>query len=185
MRRKPVDVRALLSKAEPYLRLVEALAVVLAVLAFGLEFVDRQQARTATMWQLAVTDSPGRKAALEYLNDRGERLARIRADGAYLGGVRLADAVLTDASLRHTNLAESDLRNANLVNSDLRHAVLFEADLSGADLRYANLENAILEGTVLGNTKNLTQAQLDKVLCTKAPESLPSGLVWPHSVCQQ
>ena len=184
MGREPVDVKSWLSKAEPYLRLAEVLAIILAVLAFGLEFTDRQQARTATMWQLAGTDSPGRKAALEYLNDKGERLARVRADGAYLGGVRLADAVLTNASLRHTNLAESDLRNANLVNADLRSAVLFEADLTGADLRYVKLDNAVLEGAVLGGAKNLTQGQLDTVLCTPEPKSLPVGLVWPHLACE-
>lgn len=178
------NARARLSQAEPYLRLIEALAVVLAVLAFGLEFADRQQARTATMWQLAGTDSPGRKAALEYLNDRGERLARVRADGAYLGGVKLANAVLTNASLGHANLAESDLRNANLVNADLRHAVLFDADLGGADFLHARLADAILEGAVLAGAKNLSQEQLDLVKCTKPPESLPVGLAWPAR-CRQ
>ena len=113
-------LRGLLSNADPYIRLAEVLVIGLAVLAFFLEFVDRREARIATMWQLASTDSPGQKRALEYLNELGEPLARLKADNAFLAGIRLRNATLVNASLSNVNLVDSDLRDVQLVNADLR-----------------------------------------------------------------
>ena len=114
---------------------------------------------------------------------------------ANLHGAMLNRAMLIGANLTRAKLIGATLSDASLLGADLSGADLTRADLSGADLTRADLLDTLFENTVakseyseiivtvLSETKNLTQYQLENMLGdsdTLIPEHLTRPTSWPE-----
>ena len=131
----------------------------LAVIAFYIDYKDRQTQRLAQAWELVTRPAPGNSGkvpALEYLNSQGIELV----------GIDLSVKSNKGASY----LAGVDLSWADLGDANLSGAVFFAADLSGAVLSRADLSGANLE-----DANNLLQESLDHA-CGDEETELPDGL---------
>ena len=163
---------------EPWGILLAAVALLMAVIQFGLEYEDRINERTVRAWQLVTTPASGNSGkidALEYLN---------KEDGLCIEWIQykkdpvcLIDfkpripLVGIDLSPRNTGraglsqhpvgvyLAGVNLNHANLNRANLSGAYLKEADLTGAGLAGAMLNGADLRGADL-TSADLTSADL-------------------------
>ena len=104
----------------------------------------------------------------------------VNLQGARLSRAFLRSACLSGADLEAADLAEADvssarLDGANLTGANLAHAVLDNASFSGAILTSANVRGASLRGA-----KNLTQAQINALICDLST-IFPEHLVHPVS----
>lgn len=166
----------------PYMRIIEFVAVIAALAAFGIDLLDRREERLARMWNLATSDRPGNSGkipALEFLNREGKPLTGIEIPKAYLVGVELEGAILSGAGL-----SGADLNGADLSGADLSGADLSGANLSGARLRQAEFSGADLSGAYFYRTRdipNLSQACLDG----KTELQNLSRNKWPTKICDK
>lgn len=159
-------VAALFSWLDKGVRRVEPWGILIAVIAFAVDYSDRVGERTVRAWQLVTTTAPGnsgKREALEYLNSQdgivlfGYCIAFCK-ERTPLVGVYLQTTFLRAADLRGADLRKVELGGANLVDADLRNARLSDANLRAADLRGANLSGADLSGAAL-HSADLRKAQ--------------------------
>lgn len=139
-----------------FLRSLEAIAIVTALVLFWFELGDREVDRHNRAWSLiaSVSDSKnignaGLGNALEILNNDGISLKNIHLSGAWLETINLSGANLEKADLSGANFTSADLSAANLGGANLSGANLAGVDLSAARLTNANLTGAILIGANL------------------------------------
>ena len=177
-----------ITRIEPWSILFVAIALVLTVVQFWMDYRDRVNERAVRAWTIVTTAAPGnsgKKEALEYLNSDVELCfdwlwgwcAFVWKKKTPLGGIDLSHSRLGLAQppqglsglglagrgvyLQYANLPEADLSHANLSGANL-----FEANLSGATFLRANLSNAFLLMTDLSDA-NLTGANLSGVFSSE------------------
>ena len=165
-----------------FVRVVEFLAVLIALIGFFNELGYRHEERMARAWQLLTTPAPGNSGkgeALEYLKDRNILLQgidltppflvekwkntpkekrKLKKEGCsqwtYLRNVKLPKACLPDAVLVCADLRGANLQGARLAFADLQGAWFDKANLRGTNLKKADLHSARLQDA------NLEQADL-------------------------
>ena len=141
--RRLAQVHELVKKLEPW-------GILLAVLAFGLDYTNRIEERTVRAWQLLTTQAPGNSGkieALQYLNNpdglfcvQRWRVCLIQLKApTLLIGIDLSQ--LDNGTPEDPN---DDPPGAYLINVDLHSASLEGAVLTGANLFSANLKGAYL-----------------------------------------
>lgn len=185
-----------------FLRMLEVPAIIVALVAFWVDYADRPIDRAtrnaqllAQVAQLATIEhnnaSGGIKAILEFLADedvsmRGIALERTKLsgvdlEGAHLRSVDFTRAELSVANLTGANLIGAKLLGANLLGAKLRGANLTGANLTDADLSFADLAGANLTDTVVA------QDQLDSACISKGgePPTLHEDLKPPQHECGQ
>lgn len=126
------------------------------------------------------------RANLSGVNLRGADLRWVDLSGkqSNLSLAILDAANLANATLTGTNLSKAMLFGTRLVQANLSQAILSGANLRGANLRGANLGGVFpretdFSGAFLGQSRGLTQEQLDKSL-GDASTVLPSDLKKPE-----
>lgn len=125
-------------------------------------------------------------ASFQQVDLSDANLVDVRLDGAdlrraVLESACLAGANLGVAQLRHANLRLADLRDTNLRGADLSGACLSGAKLADADFAGAQMMGADCRGTDLSQAANLTQGQMDKIVCD-LDTRLPAGLSRPLKI---
>lgn len=137
-----------------FLRLLEAVAIVVTIIAFWVGWGDRQADRHNRAWSLIAAGAGvenignvGLRNALEILDGDGVSLDRVQLPGAWLSGVKLSGADLGEA-----NLSGANFSFANLSRADLNGANLAGANFSGTNLQMASFRNANLERVNLQKT---------------------------------
>ncbi len=171
-----------------FLRMLEVPAIIVALVAFWIDYADRPIDRAtrnaqllAQVAQLATIShanaSGGIKAIIEFLADEKVSMRGIALRNTDLRRVDLEVADLRSANLAGTELFESNLRGADLRRANLVGAKLYRANLSGADLRRTiggrtnftevNLSGADLRGANLMYA-DLTDADLTGAKLTDA-----------------
>ena len=162
-----------------FMKAIEPLALVLAVVVFVIEIQGREEDRASRAWQtIATTQSApsGTVSALEYLNQQTLPdyltwlpFAKRRVD---LSGVELLAPPLSKKwtyepkdsrelpykcpgyyFLRRAQLPGAILRDSTLTCADLRHADLRNADLARVDFRRALLWKVDFRGATLGSAR--------------------------------
>jgi len=163
--------------ASRFIKAIEPLAILIALLAFTIEMSDRREERTARAWQLVTTKAPGNSGkieALEYLSSQDpewllgwwpyakKRTPLIQIDLAP-PDISIEPEVdpkdpkertcrsvifLAGVQLPNADLTEARLPCAYLFRAKLYRANLREANLRGANLREANLRGANLRGAI-------------------------------------
>ena len=143
-----------------FLRMLEVPAIIVALVAFWIDYADRPIDRAtrnaqllAQVAQLATIEhanaSGGIKAILEFLTDEDVSMRGISLEQIKLREVDLEGAQLTGANLRRARLSGAQLTGANLMEARLSGANLEFADLTGAKLTRAHLMGANLTGAYL------------------------------------
>lgn len=166
-------------------RIIELLAILIAITAFILELGNRQEEREARAWQLVTTKAvgnSGKNGALEYLNSEQhwpffpkwwplhkERVELRRVDLTSYSPAEKKQIIEAGICQRRTVLKNVQLPDAQLVlttffcaelpQANFQNAKLGYADLRGTNLREANLRNADLRGAMLQGA-DLTGAYL-------------------------
>jgi hypothetical protein len=181
-----------------FLRMLEVLAIIVALIAFTLDYQIRQEERAsraeerlARMWGLATDPRPGNSGkipALEYLNKQGKPLA----------GISIPEAYLNEINLSNARLGEADLSGAKLNEANLSGTYLYKTDLTGASLILATLSDDTylvetnLSGANLSGAMGLTQPVLDMACADPGnpPFNLPRDeneekLVWHGGACPE
>ena len=153
-------------------RIIELVAILVAITAFFMDIGNRQEEREARAWQLLTTKAPGNSGkiwALQYLNREkhwplfpnwwplNKKLIPLvgidltppdlvdQENGCSQGqGVYLRGVELPNAKLSFAFFTCADLQRAILPKADLRGARLQEADFQGARLQEADFRGAIL-----------------------------------------
>ena len=138
-------------------------------------FLAKADLRDARLMGAILANADLRDANLLLADLRDAMLLNADLEGAIMLGADLASADLRKANLQRANLRNADLRDAALIAADLGGANLQRADLRGAVLDNADLNGARLVGTMLLETRGLTQDQLDGA-CGSARTRLPRGL---------
>ena len=174
----------LITTIEPWGILVAAIALVLTVVQFWVDYRDRVNERAVRAWTLVTTAAPGnsgKKEALEYLNSEDglcfgwlwgwcaivlkPQTALVGIDLSY-SRLGLSQAPLGLSALglagRGVYLQHANLPEANLSHANLSGANLFDANLSGATFLRADLSHAFLPMTDLSDA-NLSGANLSGV----------------------
>ena len=161
------------------LRLIELIAVVIAIIAFFIELNYRHEERTARAWQaltIKAAGNSGKIEALKYLNTpdywffqdrwpstKGWDWLPFTKGRVSLRGIDLTPPVLDERWKGRSKqkrvlwnecphfvyLRGVNLADANLISAVLVCADLQEANLQGADLRHADLQGAYLPGADL------------------------------------
>ncbi len=156
-----------------FLRMLEVPAIIVALVAFWIDYADRPIDRAtrnaqllAQVAQLATIEhanaSGGIKAIIEFLADEKVSMRGIALERTKLSGVDLERAHLRSANLSRSSLTDANLSRADLTLADLTYAELWIANLTRADLMYADLTDADLSGA------NLTLANLTNTNLTDA-----------------
>ena len=133
----------------PYMRIIEFIAVLLAIGAFYLDFLDRADDRVIRAWTV-IAQSPvsggniGQRLALEFLVDAGEDT----------NGINMDDAWLVNAAISGGNFHYATFLRANLQGADLAGSALYKANFTYADLSSADLSRANMRATILSETNN-------------------------------
>jgi hypothetical protein len=178
-----------------FLRMLEVPAIIVALVAFWVDFiVDRPADRIIRAWTV-IAQSPnangniGQTAALTALAKAGQDIRGVNLTGAWLVGANLSGFKLIRANLTHADLTFADLTDTDLTLADLAGANLPSADLrnvnlTNANLRFAELANTDLTGANLRGT-TVNQQQLDSACIRKggAQPALPEGLKPPQNEC--
>ena len=155
----------LITTIEPWGILVAAIALVLTVVQFWVDYRDRVNERVVRAWTLVTTPAPGnsgKKEALEYLNSEDgfcfdllgwcavvlkSRTALVGIDLSH-SRIGLSTSPLGSSALelvgRGVYLEHANLPEANFSHANLSGANLFEANLSGATLLNADLSHTFL-----------------------------------------
>ena len=148
-------------------RIIELIAILIAITAFFLDLGNRQEEREARAWQLLTTKASGNSGkawSLEYLNREQHwplfpKWWPLNKDRIPLEGIDLTPLGLARWENKPTDertFQENDcqrrtyLRGVELSNAQLQFAVLVCCDLAGADLKKANLREADLRGADFG-----------------------------------
>lgn len=159
-----------------FARVIELIAVLIAITAFFIELDYRGEERTARAWQsltIKAAGNSGKIGALEYLNTpdhwffqdrwpstKGWDWLPFTKGRVSLRGIDLTppvlderwkgkskkERVLLDPCPHFVYLRGVNLFKANLISAGLVCADLQEANLRGADLRHADLQGAYLPG---------------------------------------
>ena len=165
-------IHGFVKKIQPWGILIAAIALVLSVVQFWIEFDDRVKEREVRAWQLVTTIAPGNSGKIEALNflnsEHGifcfdwlrDKLGWLHGDidtkclilfkpRTSLVGINLSAPVnsIENDSVDHSHgvyLARVDLRGATLSFANLRGAILVFARLSAAVLYDANLRETNL-----------------------------------------
>lgn len=111
--------KCLFQNLDPWFRPIEMLAVLLACVAYFWEYEDREQQRTAEMWNIIDHGVGSLPAALEYLNERNELLADIDVSNKRLNGVELPGADLRSAKFNNSDLGPRPEKVTGVRNSTL------------------------------------------------------------------
>jgi hypothetical protein len=169
------------------LRVLEVVAIVIAICVSALAIWDRKADSHNRAWQ-RIAQAPrfaekplvlvnlGLANALEVLNGDGVPLKRLVLPGVWLEGVKLPNADLRWSILCcKSEINNADLRGALLGEADLVRADLQGTNFSGADFAGTKIIGAILRGANLTGVRNLTQAQLDTA-CGDGRTQLPKGM---------
>ena len=164
-----------------FVKVFEAVAIIIAVVAFVIDYQQRREDRTfraeeraalkqeredrvegrlVRMWSLATNSRPGNSGkipALQFLHEKGHPLSGMEISRAYLVGIEIPGADLfksnlSGADLRVVDLSDADLSEANLNGANFGGANLSGVDLFKADLSNANLSAANLSGAILKGT---------------------------------
>ncbi|WP_105167623.1 pentapeptide repeat-containing protein [Pseudoalteromonas sp. T1lg23B] len=178
-------LRLIDQKINPLMKLLTYVSVMLAIVVFFYDWVIKEESRLMTAWQVVATRASGNSGkirALEYLNQRGERLMGIdmsppnidRSEdmlsvGVYLAGINLSDADLSMANFLGAHLGGANFSNATLVMSDLRAGFLRQTIFDGANMRGAHfsgsplvevsLKDADIRGAIGLSCESLTVAK--------------------------
>lgn len=139
----------------PVARRLEVYGIILALIAFSIDYADRlderqerERQRIVDAWQILAQRSPGEGGkvdALETLHAHGRQLSFIDLSVDDGDGVLLRSLKLADADLSHVNFPRADLREAFLPRAVLHRANLEGAVLVNADLSAAHLTSAVLD----------------------------------------
>ena len=148
-----------------FLKIFQVVAIIIAVVVFGIDYQQRQQDRgvraeehaarveehkaraeernaraedrLARMWSLATDPHPGNRLKILALEFLNENKHP-------LSEIAIPKAYLVGIKIPGANLFNANLSGANLIDADLSDAILFKANLSEANLSEANLIGAIL-----------------------------------------
>ena len=171
------------------LRVLEVVAIVIAIWVSALAIWDREADSHNRAWQ-RIAQAPGFPEdpedqivltnlglgnALEVLNGDSVPLKRLVLPGAWLEGAKLPNADLRWSILPLSEINDADLRGALLGEATLDGADLNGTDFSGADFSGTSISGAKLRGAILTGVRNLTQEQLDTA-CGDGRTRLPKGL---------
>ena len=183
-----------------FIKAIEPVALVLAVVVFVNEFQDREEDRIARSWQILATPQSTRSgtiSALEFLNRQiaPDYLTwlpfvkeRVSLDGVELlvpplsemwknkpKRNRLGPSKCVDYTyLRKVQLADAILRDSTFACADLRHGNLRQADLARVDFRRALLWRVDFRDAVLGGA-NFEHADLWEADFRNANFNIPQG----------
>lgn len=169
------------------LRVLEVMAIVIAIWVSAAAILDRKADSHNRSWQ-RIAQAPrfaekplvlknlGLATALEVLNGDSVPLKRLVLPGVWLEGVKLPNADLRwSVFCCKSQINDADLRGALLSEARLDGADLQGTDFSGADFSGTQIYGANLRGAILTGVRNLTQAQLDTA-CGDGRTQLPKGL---------
>lgn len=133
----------------PWIVRFEPWGILLAIAAFGYDYLGRIEERRLRAWTLVTAEGPisgGKIEGVEFLLREGDSLLGARLAGINLGERDLRNISLRQAGLKGANLTQSLLNGANMIDADLR-----ETDLHGAIFDNATLERADLRGARIGS----------------------------------
>lgn len=105
-------------------------------------------------------------ADLSHANLREADLHSATITRANLFGARLDKAVLQGAVLTHARLEGAVLMEAKAMDANLAETDLTNAILAGADLTNVDFANADITGTILSESKGLTQEAIEQARAT-------------------
>lgn len=157
-------------------KVAEPFAIMIAIIAFGIELSDRREERAARAWQLLTTAAPGNSGkirALEYLNEEDPEWVRkiwpyaktktpLMEIDLRPPAVKVAwdKGLRAERGVRFRDCPERIfLANAKLPGSELYGVKFTCADLDSVNLSAANLNGANLSGARLIDA-NLIDANL-------------------------
>ncbi len=175
-------VASLLSALHTVVTRIEPWGILLAIVVFSYDLLERVDERKVRAWQLVTTTANGNSGkieALEYLNGTDGFLC-FQAGCLFtwkqpipLVGIDLS--VGNDkngAYLVEVNLASAKIANADFTRAEMTGAVFTDAYMAGTILISAELTNANLEGAVLREAKlqhsNLVNVDLTNADLTRA-----------------